>query len=310
MFPAGKKESGPCHLLHKPHPFQCDQDLRLQHDKSKTKWPHSLQHCFSFLPVGCDGQSLLQDVHCFGKVPICLSVCALCTVNEASLWFWTVICRVSVLCCRYFFIACPLLDFIRKTKTSVLVCLLVWTLCVFSCPLGVLLEQSERIFIFALFPAPLFICCLAGTLRSLPDATSVPSEEKQRIIGTLVLLLVSYCLIIIPTIILIVLEPYLFDSYFISIFSLLNSFEVLILFVIMCRVQLKICWHVCAAAADPARDHQCEWWQHTRVGSCQQGKEKRIRGEHSRREAEKASKQSISLEPSFTKMCVERKICA
>lgn len=77
MFPAGKKESGPCHLLHKPHPFQCDQDLRLQHDKSKTKWPHSLQHCFGFLPVGCDGQSLLQDVLCPGKVPICLSVCAL-----------------------------------------------------------------------------------------------------------------------------------------------------------------------------------------------------------------------------------------
>ncbi|KAL3971703.1 carboxypeptidase N regulatory subunit [Sarotherodon galilaeus] len=148
----------------------------------------------------------------------------------ASLYFKTCIALE-----RYFFIACPLLDFIRKTKTSVLVCLLVWTLCVFSCPLEVLLQQSERIFIFALFPAPLFICCLAGTLRSLPDATSVPSEEKQRIIGTLVLLLVSYCLIIIPTIILIVLEPYLFDSYFISIFSLLNSFEVLILFVIMCR---------------------------------------------------------------------------
>lgn len=248
MFPAGKKESGPCHLLHKPHPVQCDQDLRLQHDKSKTKWPHSLQHCFSFLPVGCDGQSLLQDVHCSGKVPICLSVCTL--YNETSLWFWTVICRVSVLCCRYFFIACPLLDFIRKTKTSVLVCLLVWTLYVFSCPLGVLLEQSERIFIFALFPAPLFICCLAGTLRSLPDATSVPSEEKQRIIGTLVLLLVSYCLIIIPTIILIVLEPYLFDSYFISIFSLLNSFEVLILFVIRSPVEnLLACLCCCSRSS-------------------------------------------------------------
>lgn len=267
--------------------------------------------------------ALLQFFTCWVWWPVFTSRCALlwkgtylsqCVhfvlYNEASLWFWTVICRVSVFCCRYFFIACPLLDFIRKTKTSVLVCLLVWTLCVFSCPLGVLLEQSERIFIFALFPAPLFICCLAGTLRSLPDATSVPSEEKQRIIGTLVLLLVSYCLIIIPTTILIVLEPYLFDSYFISIFSLLNSFEVLILFVIMGRVQLKICWHVCAAAADPARDHQREWWQHTQVGSCQQGKEKRIRGEHSRREAEKASKQSISLEPSFTKMCMERKICA
>lgn len=239
-----------------------------------------------------------------------VSVCALCTVNEASLLFWTVICRVSVLCCRYFFIACPLLDFIRKTKTSVLVCLLVWTLCVFSCPLGVLLEQSERIFIFALFPAPLFICCLAGTLRSLPDATSVPSEEKQRIIGTLVLLLVSYCLIIIPTIILIVLEPYLFNSYFISIFSLLNSFEILILFVIMCRSPVEnLLACLCCCSRSSKRSSVWVMAAHT-SGFMSTRKGKEIRGEHSRREAEKASKQSISLEPSFTKMCMERKICA
>lgn len=229
--------------------------------------------------------------------------------NEASLWFWA-----SVLCCRYFFIACPLLDFIRKTKTSVLVCLLVWTLCVFSCPLEVLLQQSERIFIFALFPAPLFICCLAGTLRSLPDATSVPSEEKQRIIGTLVLLLISYCLIIIPTIILIVLEPYLFDSYFISIFSLLNSFEVLILFVIMCRGPVEnalAC--LCCCSRSSKRSSVWVMAAHTSgFMSARKGKENKRR---TQQERGWESKQTIYFtrseqEPSFTKMCMEYKICA
>uniref|UniRef100_A0A668W5S2 G-protein coupled receptors family 1 profile domain-containing protein n=1 Tax=Oreochromis aureus TaxID=47969 RepID=A0A668W5S2_OREAU len=103
---------------------------------------------------------------------------------------------------RYFFITCPMLNFIRKTKGSILVSVLVWTMCVITIPLAILLHQVERIYFFTFYPAPLFILCLAGTLKALPAATSVPAEEKRRIIGTLFLLHLNYFVLVLPAVIL------------------------------------------------------------------------------------------------------------
>lgn len=109
---------------------------------------------------------------------------------------------LSVLCCRYFFITCPMLNFIRQTKGSILVSVLVWTMCVITISLAILLHQHERIYVFTFYPAPLFILCLAGTLKALPAATSVPAEEKRRIIGTLFLLHLNYFVLVLPAVIL------------------------------------------------------------------------------------------------------------
>ncbi|KAL3971692.1 carboxypeptidase N regulatory subunit [Sarotherodon galilaeus] len=109
---------------------------------------------------------------------------------------------------RYCFITCPLLDCLRQTEGSVPVCVLVWVLCIVSVALAVFLYEFVRLIIYAALPAPLFIFCLAGTLKALPAATSVPTEEKRRTVGTLVLLLLNYFLINLPAVILLTLNLY------------------------------------------------------------------------------------------------------
>uniref|UniRef100_A0A669AVB5 Uncharacterized LOC109204762 n=1 Tax=Oreochromis niloticus TaxID=8128 RepID=A0A669AVB5_ORENI len=134
-----------------------------------------------------------------------------CTFMSLNIIFYSEASFVSLLCCRYCFIACPLLDCLRQTKGSVLVCVLVWVLCIVSVGLAVFLYEFVRLIIYAALPAPLFIFCLAGTLKALPAATSVPTEEKRRIVGTLVLLLLNNFLINLPAVILLTLN---FETHF------------------------------------------------------------------------------------------------
>ncbi|KAI3363505.1 hypothetical protein L3Q82_012105 [Scortum barcoo] len=53
--------------------------------------------------------------------------------------------------------------------------------------------------IFLLLPLPLFIFFLGGTLRALSASQSVPSDEKRRIVGCLVLVMLIYTLLFLPT---------------------------------------------------------------------------------------------------------------
>uniref|UniRef100_I3J0N9 Uncharacterized LOC102078076 n=2 Tax=Oreochromis niloticus TaxID=8128 RepID=I3J0N9_ORENI len=175
-------------------------------------------------------------------------------------------------CCialeRYCFIACPWLDWLRQTKASVLVCVLVWVLCIVSVPLGVVLEEFVRFIIYALLPTPLFIFSLAGTIKALPAAPSVPTEEKRRIIGMLVVLLLNY-LFMLPTIIIHnLINSSLSDHtqihvMFVILF-LLSPFVDLILFVFMWKgpidrlLALLCCCNRDNTAADEAGGRQCE----------------------------------------------------
>ncbi|XP_025753503.1 uncharacterized protein LOC112842008 [Oreochromis niloticus] len=112
---------------------------------------------------------------------ICVMIHASCAM--ASLYF-----KMCIALERCFFFAYPLLDCLRQTRSSVLVCVLVWAFCIVSVPLAIILKEFVRLIIYALLPAPMSIFCLAWTFTALPAATSVPTEDKRRSLGTLLLL--------------------------------------------------------------------------------------------------------------------------
>ncbi|KAM9345108.1 uncharacterized protein ABDE67_014006 [Symphorus nematophorus] len=128
------------------------------------------------------------------------------TEISTSIYLWALLVSVGFMVCisleRYLIIACPLwYRFRRSVKISVVVCVLVWVLA----PVHVLgfyfLDYFEVILgIFFFLPLPLFIFFLGGTLKAL-SASRVSSDEKRRIVGLLVLVLLIYTLLFLPSII-------------------------------------------------------------------------------------------------------------
>ncbi|XP_070697700.1 G-protein coupled receptor 4-like [Pempheris klunzingeri] len=106
---------------------------------------------------------------------------------------------------RYLVIACPLWYRFRRTiMITVVICVMVWAL-----PLVFLLtfyfwitytDLNILLAVYLLLPLPLFIFFLGSTLKAL-SASSVPSDEKRRIVGILVLVLLIYTLLFLPRVI-------------------------------------------------------------------------------------------------------------
>ncbi|XP_030298603.1 proteinase-activated receptor 3-like [Sparus aurata] len=114
---------------------------------------------------------------------------------------------------RYLVIACPLWYRFRHTiKFSVVLCVMVWILIPVLFVLTLWAPQDFFItyiiiVTFLLLPLPLFIFFLGGTIRAL-SASRVPSDEKRRIVGILVLVLLIYTLLFLPAILLFMAERY------------------------------------------------------------------------------------------------------
>lgn len=126
------------------------------------------------------------------------------------IYYYSVLASVGFMVCvaldRYLVITWPLWYHVRRTiKSSLVVCVVVWTLpLVYVLPLYFWVEfvVLKNIFsVFFLVPFPLFIFFLGGTLKSLSAAISVSSDEKRRIVGMLVLVLLIYTMLFLPTVI-------------------------------------------------------------------------------------------------------------
>ncbi|XP_030298124.1 psychosine receptor-like [Sparus aurata] len=106
---------------------------------------------------------------------------------------------------RYLVIAFPLWYRFRRTiKITVAVSVAVWVLSLaFVLPLSFWVSKTVwkiSIGLFFLLPFPLLIFFLGGTINAL-SASRVSSDEKRRIVGVLVLVLLNYTLLYLPTVI-------------------------------------------------------------------------------------------------------------
>ncbi|KAM3606889.1 uncharacterized protein V6R79_025132 [Siganus canaliculatus] len=118
-----------------------------------------------------------------------------------------VVVRVAFMLCiafeRYLLVSRPLCICSKGSTRTLVVSVLVWILCavVFVGTFFAFTVLGLIIFSFlVLLPVPLFIFCLAATLRAL-SSCRLPADEKRRTVAVLVLVLLIYILLFLPAIV-------------------------------------------------------------------------------------------------------------
>ncbi|XP_059215627.1 G-protein coupled receptor 4-like [Centropristis striata] len=189
-------------------------------------------------------------------------------------YYSSVVASVCFMMCialeRYLAIAWPLWYRFRRTiKISVVVSVVVWAL-----PLVYLLTfiyynllmvshrrklenslNGERtISVFLLLPLPLFIFFLGGSLKALSASIAVSSDEKRRIVGMLVLVLLIYTLLFLPNVIWLLAEGVRRNSSFTDVSTVclrLSPLADLVLYVFMRKGAIdKLLAYVCCCRMD------------------------------------------------------------
>ncbi|CAK6983392.1 ovarian cancer G-protein coupled receptor 1-like, partial [Scomber scombrus] len=132
---------------------------------------------------------------------------------------------------RYLLIAWPLWYRFRRTiKVSVVVCLVVWVLAlVISCSI-LFIHNVLFIGVILLLPLPVLIFSVVGIIKGLSAAISVSSEEKRRIVGATILVLLNYTLLFLPYIIVTITQDFTIPT---LAFIFFNPLGDLVLYVFM-----------------------------------------------------------------------------
>ncbi|XP_067367733.1 G-protein coupled receptor 4-like isoform X2 [Channa argus] len=109
---------------------------------------------------------------------------------------------------RYLVITSPQFSCLRQViQIPIVVCFVIWApplFCAFRVTFFVEFVSTEIIISFVCFillPFPLLMYLLGGALKALSAAGSVPPDEKRRTVAILVLVLLIYTLLFLPTII-------------------------------------------------------------------------------------------------------------
>ncbi|XP_034722442.1 mas-related G-protein coupled receptor member A4-like [Etheostoma cragini] len=144
---------------------------------------------------------------------------------------------------RYLLIVFPLWYHCRRTiRSTVVICAVAWvlpSLYLFTLFFGGNFNVPQMIaVVFLLLPLPLllFFCC--ASLKALSASVSILPDEKQRIVGTLVVVLLTYMLLFLPNVILIMVARSTNDQslvttlvYVSSVFLKLNPLADLVLYI-------------------------------------------------------------------------------
>ncbi|XP_031159548.1 mas-related G-protein coupled receptor member A4-like [Sander lucioperca] len=202
--------------------------------------------------------------------------CLICEVAHPKNWIiylttlyiydYSLLTSVGFMVCialeRYLLIVFPLWYRYRRTiKSTVVICVVAWALPALYFLTVFFADNVDIpaivILVFLLLPLPLLIFFCCATLKVLSATVSIPPDEKRRIVGTLILVLLIYTLLSLPCIIYI-MDIYTHDtsqintlSYLSSVFLKLNPLADLFLYIFMKKGALeKILASVCCCRVE------------------------------------------------------------